>query len=137
MFQRVAYDDLNARQQENYNFQKVAACLANYGFNCLRLTDDWQGADFIACHIDGKTVLKIQLKGRVTIARKYLCKDIHIAFLHHENCYVYKHDALVRSIKEQHPSTMNTISWRERGNFSWVQPPKWLLALLAKHNLLG
>ena len=55
MFQPVAYGDLNSRQKENYNFQKVAARMADFGFNCLRLTDDWQGADFIACHIDGET----------------------------------------------------------------------------------
>jgi len=111
MFQRVAYDDLNARQKENRNFQKVAACLADYGFNCLRLTDDWQGADFLACHIDGETVLKVQLKGRATIDRKYLHKDIHIAFLLNGDCCLYEHDALVHSIEEQHPSTMTTESW--------------------------
>ncbi len=137
MFQRVTYDDLNARQKENYNFQKVSACLADYGFNCLRLTDDWQGADFIACHIDGETVLKIQLKGRVTIAKKYLNKDIHIAFRHDGNCYVYEHDVLVCSIEERHPSTMNTVSWHDDGNCNWGRPPQWLLALLAEHNLLG
>ena len=48
---KIPYKDLNSRQKENYNFQKVAGELADYGFNCLRLTDDWQGADFIACHI--------------------------------------------------------------------------------------
>ena len=45
---KIHYKDLNSRQKENYNFQKVAGELADYGFNCLRLTDDWQGADFIA-----------------------------------------------------------------------------------------
>jgi hypothetical protein len=52
-FQRVEYQDLNSRQQENYNFQKVASHLADFGFNCIRLSDNWQGADFIACHRDG------------------------------------------------------------------------------------
>ncbi len=93
MFQLVAYGDLNSRQQENYNFQKVAARLADYGFNCLRLTDDWQGADFIACHIDGETFLKVQLKTRLTIDKKYIGKELLIAFLEDENCYIYKHDA--------------------------------------------
>ena len=50
---RIRYADLNARQKENYNFQKVSAVLADFGFTTLRLTDDWQGADFIAQHIDG------------------------------------------------------------------------------------
>lgn len=52
-FAPVPYSQLNARQRENFNLHKVAARLADYGFHSLRLTDDWQGADFIACHIDG------------------------------------------------------------------------------------
>ena len=68
---RVRYADLNARQKENYNFQKVSAVLADFGFSTLRLTDDWQGADFIAQHVDGETFLKVQLKGRLTFGKKY------------------------------------------------------------------
>ena len=91
MFERVLYSELNSRQKENYNFHKVAGELADYGFNCLRLNDDWQGADFLACHVDGVRYLKIQLKGRMTIDKKYLGKDIHIAFFNGDNCYVYPH----------------------------------------------
>ena len=70
MFDHVRYEDLTSRQQENYNFQKLASRLADYGYNCLRLSDDWQGADFIACHIDGNSFIKVQLKGRLSIDRK-------------------------------------------------------------------
>lgn len=48
---KISYsDDLNARQKENFNFQKVSAVLADYGYVTMRLSDDWQGADFIALH---------------------------------------------------------------------------------------
>ena len=50
--QKITYADLNSRQRENYNFQKVSALFADYGFTTMRLSDDWQGADFIAQHID-------------------------------------------------------------------------------------
>ena len=83
---------MNDRQKENHNFQKVAAVLADYGFNCLRLSDDWQGADFLACHIDGNTVLKVQLKGRLTIEEKYVGKNIHIAFPYNGAWYLFPHD---------------------------------------------
>ncbi len=43
-------DDLNGRQREIYNFQKSAALPADYGFNCIKLTDDWQGAHVLALH---------------------------------------------------------------------------------------
>jgi len=58
------YTRRNARQKENFNFQKISAVLADYGFVTMRLSDDLQGADFIALHIDGETVLRVQLPHR-------------------------------------------------------------------------
>ena len=63
--ERAVYEDLNSRQQENYNFQKLAGVLAEFGYNCIRLSDDWEGADFLALHNDGATTLRVQLKGRL------------------------------------------------------------------------
>ena len=62
--QKVKYKELTAKQKEIFNFQKVAAQLADYGFNCIKLDDDWKGADFLAYHKDGET-LKVQLKGHL------------------------------------------------------------------------
>ena len=45
-FELVEYRTLNARQQEAFNFQKVSAVLADYGFVTMRLSSDWQGADY-------------------------------------------------------------------------------------------
>ena len=131
MFQRVPYGELNSRQKGNRNFQKVAARMADYGFYCLRLTDDWQGADFIACHIDGETFLKVQLKGRMSIDRKYLGKAIHVAFLLGEDCYVYDHDALVRHVEENGLIGAKTVSWSERGIYNWSHLPSWALEFLS------
>ncbi|AOF82135.1 hypothetical protein BSY238_1960 [Methyloversatilis sp. RAC08] len=74
----VQYASLNARQKKSYNFQKVSGVLADYGFTTIRLSDDWQGADFIAQHIDGQQFVKAQLKGRCTLAKKYMGKDLYI-----------------------------------------------------------
>ena len=57
---RIDYALLNARQKENFNFQKLSAVLADFGFVTMRLTDDWGGADFIAQHTDGETFLRVQ-----------------------------------------------------------------------------
>jgi len=43
---KIDYRKLNSRQKENYNFQKVSGILADYGFATIRLSDDWNGADF-------------------------------------------------------------------------------------------
>lgn len=131
ILQRIGYKDLNARQRENYNFHKAAGLLADYGFNCLRLTDDWQGADFIACHIDGQSFLKVQLKGRLVAERKYMGKDIWIAFFYRDDLYLYGHDAFVRHAEEGGRISADSVNWARDGYRSWPTPPAWALAYLA------
>lgn len=80
MFNKIIYSELSPRQKEIYNFQKISAYLADYGFNCIKLSDDWNGADFLAYHLNGKDTLRIQLKSRITIDKKYINKNLHIAF---------------------------------------------------------
>ena len=65
--QRVLHSRLNAKQKGIYNLQKSAALLADYGFNCTKLADDWQGADFLTYQIGGTQTLEVQQKGRVSI----------------------------------------------------------------------
>ena len=86
-FKKIAYNKLNARQKELFNFQKIAATLADYGFNCIKLSDDWQGADFLAYHLDGLTTLRVQLKSRLDIREKYRGKNIWMAFPHKKVWY--------------------------------------------------
>jgi hypothetical protein len=86
---RVEYSALNARQKENYNYQKIAGVLADYGFVTHRLSDDWNGADFIAQHLDGIQFLKVQLKPRLCFQKKYLQQDIYIAFPVTGGWYLY------------------------------------------------
>lgn len=95
---RIRYKDLNARQKESYNFQKVSAVLADFGFFTLRLTDDWQGADFISQHIDGTTFRKVQLKSRLTFDSKYIGKNLYVAFPNRGSWYLYPHDVLLKVV---------------------------------------
>ena len=132
MFKRIAYQRLNSRQKENYNFQKVAAHLADFGFNCLRLSDDWQGADFIACHIDGNMFLKVQLKGRLNIDKRYSGKDIHIAFCDEGTWYLYPHDA-VRDLLLAEGLMAGSKSWDTDGGYSWPYLTPKLKTLLAPY----
>lgn len=126
MFKRIEYEKLNSRQKENYNFQKIAAVLADYGFNCMWLNDDWQGADFIACHIDGNSFIKVQLKGRLTIDKKYNGKDIYIAFDENDKWYVYPHDIVCDKLLNLELMS-DSRSWCENGAFSWPKIPKHIL----------
>lgn len=134
IFESVQYDDLNSRQQENFNFQKLSAKLADYGFNCIRLSDDWQGADLIACHIDGSTFLKVQLKSRFCVQRKYIGKNIYIAFRRGDDWYIYPHDDMSEFV-DRSQRVNNSVSWSVHKSYGWPSPPKWALGELAKYKL--
>ena len=129
MFQRIDPDKLNGRQKEIYNFQKSAALLADYGFNCIKLTDDWQGADFLAYHFDGKTTLKVQLKSRLTIDRKYSGQELWMIFPSGGTWYLVPHDELV-DLVGQTTNWLNTTSWQKHGGYSSANPSPALLGEL-------
>ena len=133
--ERVAYSDLNARQKENFNFQKVSAVLADYGFVTFRLSDDWLGADFIALHISGD-VLRVQLKSRLAFYKKYEGKSLHIAFSDHDTWYLYPHDELL-ALAMMATTIGTTISWRERGGYSFAALSPVLRKLLAPYKITG
>ena len=116
---KIQYKSLNARQKENYNYHKIASALAEYGYDCMRLNNDWEGADFIAVKDD--EMLKIQLKGRFTIDKKYLNKEIYIAFRENNENKIYKHDDAVNMIPE---NTAKSKSWAEKGLYSWGKTPE-------------
>ena len=131
--QRINFNSLTARQKENHNFHKAAAILADYGFNCIRLSDDWKGTDFIACHIDG-TSLKVQLKSRLTIDRKYCGKDIWMMFPDGDRWYLVRHDQLVRIVGETTPA-LNNNSWQLQDRCHWGRPPRKLIESLKEFAL--
>jgi hypothetical protein len=114
---KIDYKNLNSKQQAVFNFQKVAGSLADYGFNCIKLDDDWQGADFLAYHKDGTNTLKVQLKSRPGIARKYINKNIYIAFPLNGHWYLIEHDAFVEKVRE-FTNWLNTPSWTNKGSYS-------------------
>jgi hypothetical protein len=135
----IKYEDLNGRQQENYNFQKLSSVLADYGFTPIRLSDDWQGADFIACHIDGKGFLKVQLKGVLTVDTKYKGKDIWIAFRRSGQWYLYPHDEFLKWALAE-TTISRTKGWefpndweRIKGKYTWPSPSRKILKWLDDH----
>ena len=131
---RITYDELNSKQREIFNFQKLAARLADYGFNCIKLDDDWQGADFLAYHKDGSTTLKVQLKARAVISKKYRGKDLYLAFPADGLWYLLPHDELV-AIAAETTSWLQSPSWIERGLYSVVRPSRRMLERLSDHAL--
>ena len=130
----IVYEDLNGRQKENYNFLKVSAILADYGFMTIRLTDDWQSADFIAQHIDGETFLKVQLKSRLSFSKKYCRKDLYVAFCHNGDWYLYPHDKLLDEVLNA-TGVAGTVSWSKRGSYSFPSLSKQMRAMLMPYRV--
>ena len=140
VFERVSYDTLTARQQENFNFHKVAAHLADFGFNCMRLTDDWLGADFIALHNDGQRFFRVQLKTRLVIDKKYSGRELYIAFIDRRDneIYFYPHDQVRDELLahgEKLGTLSNTVSWCERGGYSWGRLSEQLKKLMSPYSM--
>ena len=133
---RVDYGSLNAKQKEIFNFQKSAAALADYGFNCIKLADDWLGADFLAYHKDGSETLRVQLKARLTIDRKYCGQRLWMNFPVGESWYLVEHDELVRIVGEETP-WLSTSSWTDKGQYSTRRPSRALLKRLAPYCVSG
>jgi hypothetical protein len=133
-FKKVRYDSLNARQKELFNFQKIVATLADYGFNCIKLADDWQGADFLAYHLDGTTTLRVQLKSRLSIQKEYMEKNIWMAFPHKGHWYLIEHDRLVSKVGKA-TDWLKSRSWRKDHSYSSASINGTLLNTLAEGKL--
>jgi hypothetical protein len=130
-FEKISYVNLNSKAQEMYNFAKVSAKLAEYGFTSMWLNNDWQGADFIAVHCDGATDIKVQLKGRLSFNRKYIGKDIYIAFICNDDIYLYPHDLVLEKIEHR----ISDKTWLATGSWSTPSMTKENKKLLEEYKL--
>jgi len=136
-FEQVDYQGLNGKQKEAYNFQKVSAVLADFGIVTIRLSNDWNGADFIAQLHDGKTFLKIQLKSRLTFNKKYHDKDLFICFRdgkgNHDPWYLYPHAEMLEL--NQNMGYIGKEFWDEHEEYSKPKPSRGQKALLEPYLL--
>lgn len=128
-FTKITYSELNSKQQEIYNFQKIAGVLAGFGFNCIKLADDWLGADFLAYHKDGARTLRVQLKSRLTIDKKYVGKELYMAFPIDGGWCLIEHDRLVEQVGKN-TNWLNTESWATKGLYHSRSPNRKLLAAI-------
>ena len=129
--EKIEYKRLKARQKETYNFHRVAAALAEFGYNSLLLSDDWLGADFIAYHKDGEIFYRVQLKSRIVVDQKYFGKGLYIAALSKQRLFVYPHDEVVDRI-DKAGRINHTKSWSENRSYGWPGAPPWLLEILSE-----
>jgi hypothetical protein len=115
------------RQEKIYNFQKISSLLADYGYNCTRLPNEWGEADFLAYNTKENKKLKIQLKTKLTICKEYLGEDFFITFPCNNDWYLINHDKLV-DVVGKITTYLNTNSWKKGKRFyDTLKPSKKLL----------
>ena len=138
---RVNYKELSLKAKETYNFQKVSSILAEYGYATNWLNVDFESADFIAVHFNGIDILKIQLKGRLSIEKKYQSKDIYICFpkdKSFKSFYLILHDKLLSITEEATGSKcLKNISWVKNGECHWPSPTEKMKEKLKNYEIFS
>jgi len=66
------------------------------------------------------SIQEVQMKGRFTVDKKYIGKDIFIAFLESDSVKIYNHDAVIMDLSENITSSK---SWKQNGLYHWGQTP--------------
>ena len=112
-----------SKRVETYNYHKACAVLAEYGFDCIRLSDDWRGADFLANHRDTGQILYVQLKTCLVIDEKYLDHpELYMCFPIDGtgNWYLIKHCRLMELVREHSPHWSKSKRYTQQRQFwSW------------------
>lgn len=129
----IKVSSLTSKQREAYHFQKISALLADYGYQTIKLSDDWCGADFIAQHLDG-TFRKIQLKGRLAVGRKYEGKELWIAFPNNADWYVFPHDAVLERLLSDKKTPIRS-TYVKTGGYSFPGLSKELIQMLEAYRI--
>jgi hypothetical protein len=68
--------------------------------------------------VTGKQI-KVQLKGRIHFAKKYIGKQIWTAFRQADKAYLYPHDALLTKYMKINPMRINKVWRRPDGAVHW------------------
>lgn len=111
--------------REVINRNTVVSLALDQGFNAFLPVYDG-GVDFILYRESDGLVLKVQLKGRWMIDRKYLGRDIWMAFPIAGEWYVMPHDTMVAFAEAE--GVTKTASWIDGGAYSKPRPSKATIA---------
>lgn len=105
--------------REVINRNAVISLALDQGFNAFLPVYDG-GVDFILYRESDSMLRKVQLKGRWIIDRKYLGRDIWMAFPMAGEWYLMPHDEMVAQAEIE--GVTKTASWIEGGAYSKPKP---------------
>lgn len=116
--------------REVINRNTVVSLALAQGFNAFLPVYDG-GVDFILYRETDGVLRKVQLKGRWTIDRKYVGRDIWIAFPIGTDWYLMPHDKMVAGAEAD--GATGSASWLVGGTYSRPRPSKALVAACAAY----
>jgi hypothetical protein len=118
--------------REVINRNTVISLALDQGFNAFLPVYDG-GVDFVLYRERDGVLRKVQLKGRWTIDRKYLDRDIWMAFPMAGEWYLMPHDVMVAQAEAE--GVTRTASWIEGGAYSRPRPSAATIAACAEYRM--
>ena len=105
---------------EVINRNVVVSLALEQGFNAFLPVYDG-GVDFVLYRESDNMVRKVQLKGRWMIDKKYVGRDIWMAFPIGTDWYLMPHDLMLKHA-EADGKTLESVSWIDGGAYSKPKP---------------
>jgi hypothetical protein len=116
-FERIDLGQLSVSEIRKYNYNKVTAALADYGFATELAPEGQVLWDFVATQLSSGKQIKVLIRPQMTLEKKFLGKDIYICFLEGSNWYIYPHDQHYEHVRIT-SNLMDTTSWKKEGTFT-------------------
>ena len=119
-FKHITYEGgtgTRSKEVEIYNFHKGASVFAEYGFDCVRLSNDWRGADFLAYHKQSAATPEVQLKTCLVIDERYEDNsDLYVCFPLDKTgkWYLLKHSRLLEIVQKHHHKLWATYQQKRK-----------------------
>jgi len=129
---KIQYALLSGKEQEAFNAAHLRQLLATYGYlEAFTVSGDKHGADMLFYRSSDAHVLKVQLKGRASIGKSYVGKELYIAFNDKKTgiWYMYPHDEIMEKVLDLGKCT-GTVAWDKVGSWNWPGLPVWLKNVL-------
>jgi hypothetical protein len=115
----------SSQVREVINRNTVVSLALEQGFNAFLPVYDG-GVDFILHHEANNATRKVQLKGRWTIDKKYVGRDIWMAFPIGNDWYLMPHDEMLKLAAAD--GVTQTSSWTDGGAYSRPRPSAAVIA---------
>lgn len=121
------YENLSGKEQEHYNYTIIANTLKDYNIQCLPISLDDDGPDFVAHNSRTRENINVQQKGRFWISSRYENQKLWMTFVKDGSVYLYNHDEVVDHMRNtKHVHKLETESYLTGKGWHTKDIPSWM-----------